>query len=40
MVTGYGAVEKVFGGAILPENPHSANHTLMIFRLNLIINTK
>jgi hypothetical protein len=39
-VTGYGAIEKVFGGTLLPENPHNNNYSLLVFRINLIINAK
>lgn len=36
---GYCAIEKVFS-TVLPENPYSKNYSLMVVRLNLIINTK
>jgi len=38
-ITSYGAVEKITA-TVLPENPFSKSHTLMVIRLNLIINAK
>ena len=34
-ITSYGAVEKITA-TVLPENPFSKSHTLMVIRLNLI----
>lgn len=36
---GYCAIEKVFSH-VMPENPYSKKHTLMVIRINAIINTK